>query len=110
GSASAPRPRSSAARSVSAPSERPTSSMNAPSAAATRAISRPMPDEAPVTTMAGFIGPPSAGLERLGAGRLAGGVERDLLHARLGLAQQFLAAALERLAALVDRHRFLERH
>ena len=49
-------------------------------------------------------------VERLGAGRLAGGVERDLLDPRLGLAQQFLAAALERLAALVDRDQFLERN
>ena len=49
-------------------------------------------------------------VERLGAGRLAGGVERDLLDPRLGLPQQLLAAALERLAALVDRDRLLERH
>ncbi len=49
-------------------------------------------------------------VERLGAGRLAGGIERDLLHARFGLAQQFLAALLERLAALVDRDRFFERN
>src|SRR5215467_10471546 len=49
-------------------------------------------------------------VERLGSGRLAGGIERDLLHARLGLPQQLLAAALERLAALIDRDRLLERH
>src|SRR5882757_11348451 len=49
-------------------------------------------------------------VEGLGAGRLARSVERDLLDPRLGLAQQLVAAALERLAALVDRHRFLERH
>src|SRR5689334_13659633 len=52
----------------------------------------------------------SAHVERLGALRLAGSVERDLLDARLGLLEQFLAAALERFAALVDRDRFLERH
>src|SRR5579883_584621 len=56
------------------------------------------------------IRPRSLHIERLGASRLAGGVEGDLLHPRLGLAQQLLAAALERLAALVDRDRFLERH
>src|SRR6516162_2245661 len=33
-------------------------------------------------------------VERLGAGRPAGGIERDLLHARLGLPQQLLAAPL----------------
>src|SRR5580693_4859131 len=49
-------------------------------------------------------------IQRLGAGRLAPGIKRDLLHPRLGRAQQFLAAALERLAALVDRDRLLERH
>src|SRR5262252_5843005 len=38
-------------------------------------------------------------VERLSSGRLAGSIERDLLHARLGLPQQFLAAALEHLAA-----------
>src|SRR5215472_7324537 len=48
-------------------------------------------------------------IERLGALRLAGCIEGDLLDARLGLAQQLLAAALEDLAALVDRDRFLER-
>src|SRR5207244_12321675 len=51
----------------------------------------------------------SADVERLGAGRLTRAVERDLLDAGFGLAQQLLAAALERFAALVDRHRFLER-
>src|ERR1700733_7895734 len=67
----------------------------------------------------GLARPPSAAarteqellpIQRLGAGRLAGRVERDLLDTRLGLAQQIFAAALERLAALVDGDRFLERH
>src|SRR2546430_1138659 len=49
-------------------------------------------------------------IQGFGAGRLAAGIERDLLDPRLGRAQQFLAAALERLAALVDRDRLLERH
>src|SRR5258705_11555924 len=49
-------------------------------------------------------------VERLGALGLAGGVQRDLFDAGLRLAQQLLAAALERLAALVDRDRFLQRH
>src|SRR5580704_6466439 len=49
-------------------------------------------------------------VKRLGAGRLAGGIERDPLYPRLGLAQQLLAAALEQLAALIDGDRFLERH
>src|SRR5580700_7239574 len=49
-------------------------------------------------------------VERLGAGRLALRIERDFFDARLGLAQQILAAAFERLAALVDGDRFLERH
>jgi len=44
------------------------------------------------------------------SGRLAGGVEPNFLHPRLGQAQQLLAATLERLAALVDRDRLLERH
>src|ERR1700732_561449 len=52
----------------------------------------------------------SLDVERLGAGRLAGGIERDLLHPRLRLAQQLLAAALEQLAAFIDGDRFLERH
>src|SRR5947208_2478215 len=52
----------------------------------------------------------SADVERFGAGRLAGGIERDLLDPRLGRPQKLLAAALEGLAALVDRDRFLERH
>src|SRR6185437_8154562 len=52
---------------------------------------------------------PSVDVERFGAGWLAGRVERDLLHACLGLTQQFLTAPLERLAALVDRNRLLER-
>src|SRR5262245_20636983 len=62
---------------------------------------RPVPIEA---------GARSGNVERLGAGRLAGGIEPDLLHPSLGLAQQLLAAELERLAALVDGNRFLERH
>src|SRR5712691_10886727 len=49
-------------------------------------------------------------VERLGSGRLARGIEGDLLDPGLGLAQQFHAATLERLAALVDRDRLLERH
>src|SRR5215470_16371902 len=52
----------------------------------------------------------SGNVERFGAGRLAGGIEPDLLHPSLGLAQQLLATALERLAALVDGNRLLERH
>src|SRR5262245_66495835 len=59
---------------------------------------------------AGRAGAGSGDVERLGAGRLAGGIEPDLLDPSLGLAQQLLAAALERLAALVDGDRFLERH
>src|SRR4051812_29725010 len=53
---------------------------------------------------------PLLNVERLGAGRLAGGIERDFLDARLGLAQKLLATALECLAAFVDGDRFLERH
>ena len=49
-------------------------------------------------------------VERLGAGGVAGGVEGDLLHPRLGLPQQVLAAALERFAAFVDGDQLLERH
>src|SRR6266851_5176292 len=49
-------------------------------------------------------------VERLGSGRLARGIEGDLLDPGLGLAQQLDAAALERFAALVDRDRLLERH
>src|SRR5262245_59222067 len=59
---------------------------------------------------AGRAGAGSGDVERLGTGRLAGGIEPDLLHSSLGLAQQLLAAALERLAALVDGDRLLERH
>src|SRR5262249_29599393 len=51
----------------------------------------------------------SVHIERFSPGRLAGSVERDLLHPRFGLTQQLLAAAFERLAALVDGNRFLER-
>src|ERR1700729_1748857 len=47
-------------------------------------------------------------VQRLGAGRLALRIERDFFHAGFGLAQQILAAAFERLAALVDGDRFLE--
>src|SRR5215216_2463168 len=46
-------------------------------------------------------------VERLGPGRLAGGIERDLLDPRRGLTQPLLAAALEHFAALVDRDGFL---
>src|SRR5262245_57521688 len=49
-------------------------------------------------------------VERLDAGGLAGGVKRDLLDPRLGLAQQLLAAALELFAPLIDLDRFLERN
>src|SRR5262245_56481322 len=65
-----------------------------------------MPDR-PVPVGAGAR---SGDVERLGAGRLAGGIEPDLLDPSLGLAQQLLAAALECLAALVDGDRLLERH
>src|SRR5208282_3083548 len=41
-------------------------------------------------------------VQRLGAGRIARGIERDFLHPRFRLPQQILAAALERFAALVD--------
>src|SRR6516225_7992898 len=41
-------------------------------------------------------------IERLGAGWSSARIERDLLDTRLGQAQQFLAAALERLAALIN--------
>src|SRR3954464_4829753 len=49
-------------------------------------------------------------IQRLGADRLAGGIERDLLDARFRLAQQFLTAALKRLPALVDCYRFFQWH
>ena len=49
-------------------------------------------------------------VEWFGADRITGSVERDFLHPRFGLPQQILATALECLAALVDGHRFLERH
>src|SRR5262249_9153704 len=49
-------------------------------------------------------------VEGLGAGRLAVLVERDLLDAGLGLAQQPVAMDLEGLAALVDEDRILELH
>src|SRR5262245_8858703 len=68
----------------------------------------PMADARPAGADRG--GARSGNVERLGAGRLAGGIEPDLLHPSLGLAQQLLATALERLAALVDGDRLLERH
>ena len=49
-------------------------------------------------------------VKRLGAGDLAARIRRDLVDARLGLPQQFFAAALESLAALVDCDRFFQRH
>src|SRR5438270_10416535 len=52
----------------------------------------------------------SVDVERLGSGRLAAGIERDLLDAGLGLAQQLLAAALEAFAALIDGNRLLKRN
>src|SRR5262249_40949224 len=52
----------------------------------------------------------SVDVERLGSGRLAGGVDRDLLDAGLGLAQELLAAALEAFAALIDCNRLLKRN
>src|ERR1700688_343449 len=52
----------------------------------------------------------SIDVERFAAGGLAGAIERDLFDPRFRLPQQFLAAFLESLAALVDRYRLLERH
>src|SRR5262245_29744740 len=49
-------------------------------------------------------------VEGLRPGRVAGSVEGDLFDPRLRLTQELLAAALEHLAALVDRDRFLERN
>src|SRR5437879_744403 len=49
-------------------------------------------------------------VERLGPGRLAGGVGGDLVDAGLGLAQQLLAAALQGFAAFIDGDRLLQRH
>src|SRR5262245_423597 len=69
----------------------------------------PMAD-ASVRPVSVGAGARSGNVERLGAGRLASSIEPDLLHPSLGLAQQLLAAALERLAALVDGDRLLERH
>ncbi|MBX9843989.1 MAG: hypothetical protein K2Z80_19485 [Xanthobacteraceae bacterium] len=37
-------------------------------------------------------------VRRLGSGRFAGGIQGDFLDPGVGLAQEFLAAALERLA------------
>src|SRR6185295_9899181 len=54
--------------------------------------------------------PGSLHVERLGSGDLAVGIGGNLVDAGLGLPQKFFAAALQRLAALVDRDRFLERH
>src|SRR5262245_41884575 len=67
-------------------------------------------DLSPGRRQATTIGVGLGDVERFGSGRLAGGIERDLLHPRLGLPQQLLAAALERLAPLVDGDRLLERH
>jgi hypothetical protein len=50
-----------------------------------------------------------AGVERRRSGRLAAGADGDLLDAGLGPLQERLAMLLQRLAALVDRDRFLER-
>src|SRR6516165_91896 len=49
-------------------------------------------------------------IQRLGTDGLAVRVERDLLDPCFGKAQKLLAAALERLAALVNEDRFFERH
>src|SRR5438132_3734324 len=49
-------------------------------------------------------------VERLGSGDLAIGIGGNLVDAGLGLPQKFFAAALQRLAALIDRDRFLQRH
>src|SRR5215471_16876305 len=49
-------------------------------------------------------------VQRLGALRLAGSIERDLLDPRFGLPQQVLAAPLEGFAALIDGDRFLKWH
>src|SRR2546422_2506207 len=57
-----------------------------------------------------FGRPGSLHVERLGPGDLAVGIGGNLVDAGLGLPQQFLAAALQRLATLIDRDRFLERH
>src|SRR5258708_4973697 len=46
----------------------------------------------------------------LGSGGVSGRIQGDFLDGGLGLPQQFLAAALERLAALVDRYRLFEGH
>src|SRR5262249_9207875 len=56
-----------------------------------------------------LAGEASSHVERFGSGRLARRVECDLLHARFGLAQQLLAAPLERLASLIDGDRLFER-
>ena len=74
-----------------------------------------MARDAPSTAMRGmssFVAGdngPLLHVERLGAGHLAVGVGGDLVDAGLGLPQQFLAAPLQRLAALVDRNRLLQR-
>src|SRR5829696_8019020 len=50
-----------------------------------------------------------ARVERRRSGRLAGGADGDLLDAGLGALEERLAMLLQRLAALVDGDRFLER-
>src|SRR6185312_6914943 len=55
-------------------------------------------------------GPESLHVKRFGSGDLAVGIGGNLVDAGLGLPQQFFAAALQRLAALIDRDRFLKRH
>src|SRR4029077_14863114 len=57
----------------------------------------------------GYPGERLLHVERYGAVRLAARIGRDLVDAGLRLAQQFLAAALQGLAALIDRYRFFQR-
>src|SRR6185312_8650641 len=52
----------------------------------------------------------SLNVERLGAGGLAVGIGGDLVNPCLRLPQQLLASSFQRLAAFVDRDRFLERY
>src|SRR6185436_4784787 len=64
-------------------------------------------------TGGGLDRPPLAAslhVERLGPGDLAVGIGGNLVDAGLGLPQKFFTAALQRLAALIDRDRFLERY
>src|SRR6266542_1716970 len=49
-------------------------------------------------------------VKRRGPGDLAVGIGGNLVDARLGLPPKFFAAALQRLAALIARDRFLHRH